>query len=371
MAARPKIVLIGGDGGRSGVPRHIGHLCEVLADTAALTVISDRDRGGFGFAGRFDHHQVEGLATSVNPFAAGRAGRQLAEVLTQVQPDLVWAHARMALPLARWAMRGGGLGRLMVTYHGVPFGPGHGLAKSLFSRGIEAVSLRFAPPHDMVFLTEEDRAAMPALAVGRQVHILPNCSWLGATPTLDRLRAGPRRLVMMTRVSAQKNLDLAARVFAALPEDFTLDLHGMGTDAPGLRARFAAVMGPGALRRVGFRGETAEVRGLLAQADGLLVTSRYEGLSIAMIEAMEAGLPVFSTAVGGTALIRSLHPMFGAVTADLIESAATIDALTTQYRASLAEWGGKIHAAWASHFAPDIWAHQVRALVDGVLQRRP
>ena len=160
MAARPRIVLVGGDGGRSGVPRHIGHLCDVLADSAALTVISDRDRGGYGFAKDFDHHEVEGLATSVNPLAAGRAGRRLAKDLAQIQPDLVWAHARMSLPLARWVMRKGGFGRLMVTYHGVPFGPGHGSLTSMISKGIESVSLRFAPPHDMVFLTEEDRTAI-------------------------------------------------------------------------------------------------------------------------------------------------------------------------------------------------------------------
>ncbi len=371
MAARPKIVLIGGDGGRSGVPRHIGHLCDVLTGSADLTVISDRDRGGFDFAKRFDHHEVEGLATSLNPIAAGRAARHLAGVLAQVRPDLVWAHARMSLPLTRWAMRNQGLGRLMVTYHGVPFGPGHGWVKSAISKGIEAVSLRVAPPHDMVFLTEEDRAAMAGWTTGQSVHVLPNCSWLGVGAGVNGVRTGPKRLVMLTRDSGQKNLDLAARVFAVLPEDFTLDLYGMGTETEALRARFAAVMGPDSLRRVGFRGDTADVRGVLAQAEGLLVTSRYEGLSIAMIEAMEMGLPVFSTAVGGTALIRRMHPAFGAVTADLVQTAATIDALTTQYRADPVGWGSKIQAAWASHFAPDIWAQQVRDLVDGVLQRRP
>lgn len=370
MGQRPKIVLVGGDGGRSGVPRHIGHLCGVLADSADLTVISDVDRGGYGFAAHYRHLVVPGLATSLNPFAALTAKRGLAAALRGVQPDLVWAHARMSLPLSRWVMRGGGLGKLMVTYHGLPFGPGHGAAKSAVSRVIEAVSLRYAAPHDVVFLTDEDREAMASRVAGLRSHVLPNCSWLGGGP-LEVPQGGPKRLAMLTRDSAQKNLDLAARVFAALPEGFTLDLYGMGTDAPGLRARMAGLMRPATLARVNFGGDIADVRKALSGADGLLVTSRYEGLSISMIEAMEMGLPIFSTRVGGTALLRGIHPLFGDVSEDLAATAALIVALTQTYRTAPQDWAGRIHAAWAAHFAPEVWAGQVRALVAGVLDSRP
>lgn len=47
---------------------------------------------------------------------------------------------------------------------------------------------------------------------------------------------------------------------------------------------------------LGFRSDVAEV---LPGADVFLMTSRYEGISIAMLEAMRAGLPVIATRVGG------------------------------------------------------------------------
>lgn len=371
MAARPKIALVGGDGGRSGVPRHISHLFDVLSDRADVTVISDLDRGGYGFAMDPAHVIVPGLATSLNPVAALRAGRGLARALRQIAPDLVWAHARMALPLSRWITRRGDLGRLMVTYHGLPFGSGHGAVKSLISKGIEETSLRISVPHDVVFLTEEDRAAMTGRLRNQRQHVLPNCSWLGGfQPPV--LRAGPRRLVMLTRDSAQKNLDLAARVFGALGPGFTLDIYGMGTDAPALQARFATILPPEVLARVLFGGDLDDVRAVLADADGLLVTSRYEGLSISMIEAMEMGLPLFSTPVGGTALLSTLNPLFGALGADLTEGAAVIDQITQTYRADPAGWAMRIHDAWASKFAPPLWAAAVHDLVDQVLGgRRP
>lgn len=47
---------------------------------------------------------------------------------------------------------------------------------------------------------------------------------------------------------------------------------------------------------LGFRSDVGD---LLLGADVFLMTSRYEGISIAMLEAMRAGLPVIATRVGG------------------------------------------------------------------------
>lgn len=370
MGARPKIVLVGGDGGRSGVPTHIGHLCEVLGDTADLTVISDRDLGGYAFAGPFNHIEIDGLATSLNPFAALRAKTALAAALAAIKPDLVWAHARMALPMCRWAMRNAPFGRLVVTYHGLPYGKGHGALVSALSRAIDCASLRVADRHDVVFLTSEDRAAMARAVAAHRLHVLPNCSWLGGFVAPKESQAGARRLVMLTRASRQKNLDLAAQVFALLPQDFALALYGMGTESAALKDRFVAIMGPEAVQRVTFCGPTNDVRSALARAEGLMVTSRYEGLSIAMIEAMEMGLPVFSTAVGGTALIRSLHPMFAEITDPLDRAAAMIDQTVARYRQETTIWADRIHTIWAQTFAPQIWAKNVTALVGEILAVR-
>jgi glycosyltransferase involved in cell wall biosynthesis len=257
----------------------------------------------------------------------------------------------------------------MVTYHGLPFGAGHGLAKSLLSKGVEAASLRIATPHDVVFLTDEDRITMTPWVAEHRLHVFPNCSWLGGFEARAGLEPESRHLVMITRDSGQKNLDLAAKIFAQLPEDFRLSLFGMGTDSPALRSRFAAIMAAGALRRVQFCGETADVRGALQGATGLLVSSRYEGLSISMIEAMEMGLPVFSTPVGGTALIGRVHPTFGLLSDDARSSAVVIDQMTAAHILSPVENAERIHAAWAENFAPEAWTRRVRDLVDRVLER--
>lgn len=368
MTEAARLVLIGGDGGPSGVPRHIEHLCEALGGWMEITVISGPDRGGYGFARSVRHVEIPGLETRLDPRSAAAAAQRLAGVLRKSRADLVWAHARMSLPLARWVMRGGDLGRLMASYHGVPFGPGHGVLRSAASALIDRAGLALGPPQDLVFLTEEDLHAMPFAPRARhRSHVLPNCSWLGLRETSAAASGAQRRLVMLTRDSRQKNLDLAARILGALPVDFALALYGAGTDSPGLRARFAGILGPEALSRVVFGGPVRDVAGVLAGADGLLVSSRYEGLSIATIEAMEAGLPVFSTPVGGAAMLARVHPLFGMIPEDARQGAGVIGAMVERYRADRAGWSGRIRARWAENFAPRPWAEKVNRLVRAVL----
>ena len=60
--------------------------------------------------------------------------------------------------------------------------------------------------------------------------------------------------------------------------------------------------------RVHLVGAINDVAPLLSAADVLVCASAYEGLSLAQLEALAAGLPVVATAVGGTAEIAQDNP---------------------------------------------------------------
>lgn len=113
--------------------------------------------------------------------------------------------------------------------------------------------------------------------------------------------AGERRLVWTGRFEHQKGLDLLLAALARLPEGlplWRLDLFGDGPLRGPLeeQARTLGING-----RLAFRGgvPAGEVRQHLLRADAFVLPSRYEGMSNAAIEAMEAGLPVLCTRCGG------------------------------------------------------------------------
>jgi len=72
---------------------------------------------------------------------------------------------------------------------------------------------------------------------------------------------------------------------------------GDGAERQNLTARIDALGLSDAVRFLGYR---ADVRELLAGFDAYLNTSIFEGISVTILEAMAASLPVIATAVGGT-----------------------------------------------------------------------
>jgi glycosyltransferase involved in cell wall biosynthesis len=75
---------------------------------------------------------------------------------------------------------------------------------------------------------------------------------------------------------------------------FRLDLVGEGPIARGSRRP-----GRGGSRRVALLGQRSDIPALLQGADLFLLASISEGISLTLLEAMAAGLPIVATAVGG------------------------------------------------------------------------
>lgn len=104
----------------------------------------------------------------------------------------------------------------------------------------------------------------------------------------------------------QKDHARAVEVLARLAarRDVVLAILGGTLDAAGLaqlQAVVDAAMRLGVIERLRLPGFVDPVAPWLAAADAVLNVSRYEGLSMAVREALDAGLPVLATRVGGQA----------------------------------------------------------------------
>jgi glycosyltransferase involved in cell wall biosynthesis len=100
----------------------------------------------------------------------------------------------------------------------------------------------------------------------------------------------------VARLDPVKRLDVLLRALAAL-EDVQAVIVGYGPEERRLKAMAGQL---GVLDRVLFAGHQRDVHPWLAAMDLFVLTSDWEGMSNALLEAMAARLPVVATATGGT-----------------------------------------------------------------------
>jgi glycosyltransferase involved in cell wall biosynthesis len=166
-----------------------------------------------------------------------------------------------------------------------------------------------------------------------------------------------RVVLCAARLAPPKRLDLLVDAWPSLPKNAVLVVAGDGPLLEPLRARVSALnLGD----RVRLLGERTDVGRLLGGADVFCLPSDSEGMPVAVLEAMAAGVPVVASAVGGIehgtdgAARLVLPGSSGALASEL---ASLLD--DPAARAALAERG---RAVVAARYSPDAMYSRYRAL---------
>ena len=373
---KPKIVLVGGDGRPSGVPRHVVHLVKALHEEMNITVISDQDQGGYTDLLQFGvrHVVVPGLTNRLSLPHLWSGLQGLIRALNAQKPDLIWIHARLPVLMIRlmMALR---LWRpvcpVAFTHHGMPYGRGYHPMVHAICKWLEKMLVATCPSQDLIFLNHRMAGWMArdtrAVRLARhRVHILPNCSDLQPLPS--HCDETVRRLVMTGRTGRQKDYDFAARLLNALPDHYRLTLCGPGTESTAFQTHIAGLVPAEVFSRMTFTGPLPNVRAALQSADAYLLTSRYEGTPIGALEAFEAGLPIILRDFDGANDLISKHPC-GLVIGkdDLRTDANRIEALIDRYQQDKTAISRQIKDVWKSTWSPEIFAFNARALVKAIL----
>jgi glycosyltransferase involved in cell wall biosynthesis len=152
------------------------------------------------------------------------------------------------------------------------------------------VRRRYADLDALVVLTEGDRADYRALGALR-VERIPN-----PTPSLDGGTSALEAPVVAAagRLTSQKGFDLLIPAFAPVARrhpQWTLRIYGGGPERAALQALIEA---QGLAGRVELMGPTKRLGAALAEASLFVLSSRFEGFGLVILEAMQAGLPVVS-----------------------------------------------------------------------------
>jgi glycosyltransferase involved in cell wall biosynthesis len=293
-----RLMLVVSEMGVGGAERVVVELARVATHRGdAVAVLADPGR----LDGELEELEVvrAPLPHARTPVALVRATVSGARQVRAFRPDVVHSHNVRVTAIARAAAQlgmPGGRPPLLATYHGVPADEAGRAARVLraadlvvcVSEGLRQELIAGGLPASRVTVVENGVPASPATG--------------GAAARIDReLGLGPGPVVAVVgRLTPQKAhsrfLEAAALVSAESP-DAQFVIVGDGPLRGDLEAQAARLGIEQAVRFTGIRDDAPEI---IARADMLAFSSDWEGLSIAALEALAAGVPIVSTDVAGT-----------------------------------------------------------------------
>lgn len=175
--------------------------------------------------------------------------------------------------------------------------------------------------------------------------------------------AGVPLLLGVGRLETVKGFDVLLEVLARLDGRiaFHAAIAGDGSRRRRLERRARDL---GLSARVSFLGHRPDAAALMRQADLLVATSRMEGSPMALLEAMEARLPVVATAVGGVPeLVGAARNGLAVPAGDVAGLAARIELLLRRPRLRRG-MGRRGAEALVRRFAPGVWVEETRGVYE-------
>lgn len=169
------------------------------------------------------------------------------------------------------------------------------------------------------------------------------------------LETDPVKLVFVGRLSEQKNISLLLEAAARVKgHDFLVMIAGEGAFLPELKALAERL---GISSKVRFLGNVIDVKSLLNESDVFVMSSAWEGLPIAQIEATLAGLPVLVTNVGGCSEIVTSVGNGIVVEVDLDEYSSALEKLVNDYALRLQFHENAMKNSWIYSITTSVDKH--------------
>ncbi len=289
------ITTLGFGGAESQLLGIIPALADRGYDISLLTIKTD-----LGLLNRLDkrvrhfHLGLDGAKTMLH------AWKQLKQVMKKVQPDIVHCHLYHANLLGRLIkLRYPGI-RVINTSHSNYDARKRVISPYLFYR----LTNRWVDYHTAVSAPALERLQEKKSIDANRSAVVYNAIdvELFAQPAEKPVQPVFRWIAIgrLIEVKDYRNLIEALQLLLRSGISFSLDIAGDGDLKQELKAQTELA---GLNRHVTFLGLVKNMAAIIPEYDGYVISSRSEGMPMALLEAMSAGLPVTGTDVGG---IRSI-----------------------------------------------------------------
>lgn len=252
---------------------------------------------------------IPALVREVSPFADLLALLQLANLFLAEKPDIVHTHSSKAGILGRLAARMAGVPRVVHTYHGFGFNDFQPHWVKRFYVALERFCCSLTDAVVFVSRANQDYARECGLGRESRWRLIRSGVDLSAFPARLADRAAKKAELQLGRhkplvvsvgnLKPQKNpldfVDLAQRVSREVPDCEFLFIG----DGPLRRRMEFRIIAGGLSHRFSLPGWRRDAAEWLAAADVFVMTSLWEGLPRALVEAMKTGLPSVCYAADG------------------------------------------------------------------------
>ncbi len=246
------------------------------------------------------------IPRTLSPRAIRSAYSHVRKLIADGGYDLIHCHSPIGGAICRLAARDARKRgtRVIYTAHGFHFYSGAPLKNWLLFYPVEKYLSRCTDV--LITINREDYArakerfhakqTVYVPGIGVDIDKIDSAHFDGELRKSCSVLPGEIMLLSVGELNNNKNHDTAIKAIALLPERFKYVIVGKGEKEAALRALCAEL---GMEDRVTFAGFRDDVHSFCKSADAFVFPSYREGLSLSLMEAMAAGLPVVCSRIRG------------------------------------------------------------------------
>ena len=294
------ILIFGGKGDFSGVPAYIKKIKRLgVIDAFEAVIIIGSDYGGYD--------EIEDQKTIIRSFQGLERGAPLSlirafQYAKRTNADVVLANGFIGILLARvLCLIKRKTVKLYVIHHGLPFDPGATMLQRAIGLIFEKFFLYLGIKQTIISISIDNKLRLTRIyknSIAAKVVYLPNSIDMDERDDLkmDFSTLDSYRGVWIGRDAKQKDPELLAKIASKLPYNYTIDVYGKFTPK---RITYLKRL---SANKLNFKGHgPLDLEYVFKNVKFFIQTSKYEGFSIAMLEAAKYRLPIFVSNVSGVA----------------------------------------------------------------------
>lgn len=291
------LLLVCTNADRAGAPLHVLELASGLVKNDVRVSAVFGEEGSV--RDQVEHmgvqtHIIASMRSNIRLIQDARSLRQLKSLILELRPDIVHCHSSKAGMIGRLAAA-----QLKIpsvyTVHGWGFGKGRKLHLSALVWCVERI-LRSRTSAYIAVSDADRKLGMRRLGIaGNRIQTIHN--GVSSVPAVDPRAFKARSLIMVARNDYPKDYLTLASALSKVSFECA-QFVGARTDELDFKEHIISLARDNA-SKIQFLGLRDDVPELLEQSSLFVLSSRFEGLPLSIIEAMAKGLPIVATDVGG------------------------------------------------------------------------